>query len=351
MPVKPDIEHLVEQTTEAGQLRRELRTERDKVKLLSEQLSETRQSLAVLESIDQAKPTPPKWAVARHKVSTGATFGLFITDTHFDEVVRPEEIGGLNAYNRSIAEQRLERAFVQAVRVARDYVSGLTYDGVLLLLGGDIVGGEIHHEYEVTNEATIVETLLHWTEPLAAGIELLAGEFGKVHVAGVVGNHGRRTRKPRYKGRARDNYDWLLYRSVAKLFRGDDRITWQLPESLYADVQIYDTAIRLEHGDEAKGGSGIAAAMSPMLLLQHRRTKQYRSSNRPLDLLAVGHWHSRYVLPGLIMGGTLKGVDEHTLGRGYDYQPPSQEAFVIAPNHGVILNAPVWVQDRHAEGW
>ncbi len=346
-----NIEHLVEQTTELGQLRRELRTEKAKVELLAGQLDEARRALEVIGAIDAAKPTPPKWTVSRRKPSGGATFGLFITDTHFDEVVRAEETGGLNAYSRAIAERRLEQAFTQAVRVARDYVSGMTYDGVLLLLGGDIVGGEIHHEYEVTNEATIVETLLHWTEPLAAGLKLLADEFGKVHVAGVVGNHGRRTRKPRYKGRARDNYDWLLYRSVAKLFKDDDRVTWQLPESLYADVQIYDTAIRLEHGDEAKGGSGIAAAMSPMLLLQHRRTKQYRSSNRPLDLLAVGHWHSRYVLPGLIMGGTLKGVDEHTLGRGYDYQPPSQEAFVVAPDHGVVLNAPVWVQDRQAEGW
>ena len=103
---KPDIEALVEQTTEVGQLKRDLRTEKAKSELLAGQVADLQKALNVLEAIDNANPSPPKWMVRRKKASGGATFGLFITDTHFDEVVRPEETGGLNRYDRGILGPR-----------------------------------------------------------------------------------------------------------------------------------------------------------------------------------------------------------------------------------------------------
>lgn len=345
------IESLAEQATEMGELRRRLHDEQGKVGRLAEEVTSLRAALAITEAVETATPRPPKWLAPRSSRKHTATACLLLTDTHLDEVVSVEQTGGLNRYDREVAMGRLERAFTGAVRVSKDILSGMRYDGAVLLLGGDIISGEIHQEYLESNEGTTVETLLHWLEPLAAGINLLAEEFGKLHVVGVVGNHGRRTIKPRYKNRVVDNYDWLLYRSLEHHLASDERITWQFPQSLGCDLSVYDVAIRLEHGDEARGGSGIAAAMSPLLLLQHRRQKQYGSADRDLDLLVMGHWHRRHVLPGLLVGGTLKGVDEHTLGKGYDYAPPSQEFFVVSPERGIILNAPIWVQDRSAEGW
>src|SRR5439155_961093 len=131
---------------------------------------------------------------------------------HFDEVVRPEEIGYLNCYNRKIAEQRLKRAFDKSIVLARDYLKGVIYDGVVLFLGGDMFSGNIHEELKETNAATLMDSLVHWIEYLEAGVKQLANEFGKVHVVCVVGNHGRMTKKPRAKLRARDNIDWALYK-------------------------------------------------------------------------------------------------------------------------------------------
>lgn len=346
-----DIEALVEQTTEVGQLRRELRTERDKSGRLAAELAETRKTLELAEAVHGANPQPPKWVTGKPKKRHTATAGLLITDTHLDEVVNPDEVGGLNAYSRDIAYQRLERCFVGAVKVLRDYVSGIDIDGIVVLWGGDIVSGEIHDELTQSNEASTVETLVHWLEPLTAGVDLLAGEFGRVHNVGVPGNHGRRSKKPRYKGRSHDNYDWLMYRLLARQHVNRDDVTWQIPDSPFADVQIHDLHLRLEHGDEAKGGSGISAAMSPLMLRQHRLAKQYASAGRELDLLVTGHFHRRHFSPGLLVGASLKGDDEYSLGKGFDHAEPSQEAFIVAPERGVILNAPIWVQDRQVEGW
>lgn len=327
---------------------RKLREARARIHHLEQLLERAERELGVLRAVHASQPQVPRWLVTHDRGSHRATALVGLSDLHLDEVVRPAEVGGMNAYDRRIAGLRLQRAFERAVVLGRDLIGGWEYDGCCLLLGGDLISGDIHDELEQTNEATVVETTLHWTEPIAAGIKLLAEAYGRVHVVGVVGNHGRRQRRPRYKRRATDNWDWLLMRSVARLLASDERVTWQVPQSLYADVRIYDMSLRLEHGDEARGGTGIAGALSPLLLLQHRRLKQYR---RGLDLLVVGHWHRRLVLPGLLAIGTLKGPDEYTLGRGFDTEPPSQEFAIVAPGHGIVLNAPIYVASPKEEAW
>ena len=138
-----------------------------------------------------------------------------------DEVVTPAEIGHVNAYSRKIAEQRLQAVFTNTVEVCRRYWSGIAYDGIVCALAGDMFSGDIHEELTQTNEDTMLGSVLHWADHLAAGLVLLADEFGKVHVPVVVGNHGRRTRKPRAKFRARDNFDWFLGHLLARMLAGD----------------------------------------------------------------------------------------------------------------------------------
>lgn len=346
-----DVEALVESATEIGTLKRDLRTEREKTNRLTQQVVDLQRALDLAEAVAGAEPQPPKWVAAPSKKTHEATLCLLVTDTHLDEVVNPDEVGGLNAYNREIAMGRLERAFTGAVKVARDYMSGITITGAVVLWGGDIVSGEIHGELSKSNEATTVETLVHWLEPLTAGVSVLADELGvPVHNVGVPGNHGRREKKPHYKGRAANNYDTMLYHLLARQFQNRDDVTWQIPASLYADIEVNGLHIRLEHGDEAKGGSGISSAMAPLLLLQHRRTRQYAAADRQLDLMVLGHFHSRYQAPGLIAGGTLKGTDEYASGKGFAHQEASQEAFIVG-DRGVMASLPIWVADREAEGW
>lgn len=352
-----DIEALVESTTEIGQLRRDLRTANEKAERLARELSDNRRLLSLFESIEHAQPTPPEWTHTPTKGKHSATPVLLITDTHFDEVVNPDEIMGVNAYNREIGYQRIERAFHGAARVAKDLLGGWSYDGVVVLFGGDIVTGEIHDELTQTNEATVIDTMIHWLEPLAAGVKMLREEFGRVHVAGVVGNHGRNTRKPRAKRRVRDNFDWAIYRLLARDFRRHTTVTFQVDDSPDAIVPIYDTRLLLTHGDQFRGGTGISGALAPLMLGEHRKRRKHSAAvhqGRPdldYDVMVMGHWHQRLVLPGLIVGDTLKGYDEYAAVSNFPYAPPSQELMVVAPEHGIVANAPVYVQDRQAEGW
>lgn len=341
-----DIEALAEEATEIGQLRRELRTERARSEQLARQVAELRSALDLADAVQHADPTAPTWTRRKGKGKNKAIGVLLVTDTHFDELVRPEEVQGLNAYDRDIAYGRLERAFRNAVTVSKEYAGRIDYDGFVVLFGGDILSGSIHAELRESNVATDPETIVHWLEPMEAGLRLLAAEFPKLHVVGVVGNHGRRQKKPRYKRRAKDNLDWLFYQMLARQFAADDEVTFQVPDSLWALVELYDTTLLVEHGDEFKGGSGIAGAMSPLLLGEHRRRKQH-----DFDVLVTGHFHNRFIKEGLITGGCLKGPDEYSMGRGFAPSEASQELFLVSPEHGVTFNAPIFVTDRAADGW
>lgn len=289
---------------------------------------------------------PPKSTKKHH-----ATPHLLLSDLHLDEVVNPAEMSGVNAYNRAIAEQRLERTIANFIRICRDHWSGLTYDGAVVALGGDIFSGEIHEELKETNADTLLGSLHHWIDPLASALTVIADEFGKVHVPVVVGNHGRTTRKPRAKLRVRSNFDWALGHALARTFDGDNRVTFDIPESADCRFEVYDSAIMLTHGDQVSGGAGIGGIWPPLMRLAARKRARGDATGESFDLMICGHWHQLVYGPDFIVNGSLKGYDEYAAVSNFAFEPPQQAAWLMVPGHGKTWTAPIWSQDREAEGW
>lgn len=330
---------------EAPSLRAALGRKDDEIRTL-------RQQLGLLEQLDKAVVKTPKWTTRKRggKGKHGIVVAQ-LTDTHFDEVVRPEEVDFINAYNPTIAEMRLRRWADKTIVLARDYVTGVELDGVTVLATGDILSGDIHEELKETNAHSLYEGVLHWGPLLEAAIRQLADEFGRVHVAAVVGNHGRNSRKPRFKKRATNNIEWLLWRFVARQFKGDTRVSFQVEEAMDATVPIYSTNYLITHGDQFRGGSGISGAMSPLMLGLHRKTQRQAVTDRPMDIMVMGHFHQYLTLPGLIVGGSMKGYDEYAYGGNFRPEPARQAFWVTTPEHGPTITAPLLLQDREAEGW
>lgn len=335
-----------------------LRSERDAARASSSrmesELLRLETELGLFRGLSRKQPKPPKWlSPKRPKSKKSATICTVLSDTHFDEVVRPEEIGSVNAYNREIAERRLKRFFEKTVLLTRDYLAGLSYDGIVLFLGGDLFSGDIHEELTETNEDTMLGSVLHWSGRLAAGITLLAEEFGKVHVPCVVGNHGRRTRKPRAKLRARDNFDWFVAHQLRSLLKDDKRVTFQIPEGTDALVEVHGTRYLLTHGDQARGGQGIGGLWPPLLRMRAKKLQNYEAMGTPFDIMVVGHWHTliQAASNGLIVNGSLKGFEEFSQTMNFAFEPPQQALWVTVPKNGVVWQAPVLVGNRRTEGW
>jgi hypothetical protein len=307
----------------------------------------------LLTAIDATTITaPPKWLSPKKKSKGNVGIvNLILSDLHLDEVVFPAQIGGVNAYDRVIATGRLQRTAEQVVEVARDFFSGISYDGATIWMGGDIFSGNIHEELKITNEAPIMASFDYWIDPMVSAFKMIADQFGRVHVPGVVGNHGRNTYKPIMKNRVQDNFDWLFYRVLQRELAHDDRFTWQLPLSADVGVHQYSTRFLMTHGDQFRGGSGISGIMTPLNLGDFKKSKRQMAINDPYDYMLLGHFHQYMTLPRIIVNGSLKGYDEYASISNFGFEQPQQAFWITTPENGVTFSAPIRPQNRKIEKW
>jgi len=85
------------------------------------------------------------------------------SDTHFDEVVNPDELGGLDAYDRPpIATHAAASGGPRGVIMlaSRDYLSGVSYDGAVAMLGGDVFTGTLTRPGRDRTRNTLFGSLL-----------------------------------------------------------------------------------------------------------------------------------------------------------------------------------------------
>jgi len=284
---------------------------------------------------------PPAWLTKPPKKSSGVVCTI-LSDTHFDEVVKPEEIGYRNEYNREIAVARLENYFQKIILLTKDYITGINYEGCVLFLGGGSFSDDINEELTQTNEDTMLSSVIFWTEQITAGINLLAEHFKYVHIPCVVGNHGRRTRKPRAKLRAKDNFDWFLAKTLEQRFIENKKVTFEVATGADLMVDVQDTTYLLTHGDQARGGGGIGGIWPPLMRLVARKR-----NNTDFDYMVLGHFHQLIMAPssGFLLNGSLKGYDEYAAIENFAYEVPQQALWINVPEKGILWQTSLLVDD------
>ena len=291
---------------------------------------------------DQELNVEPDWLTSPSK-NTGnrGIPTLFLSDLHFDEVVFPEQVEGMNEYNHDIAVARIKHTFNTTVDLLKRKLVDPQYDGIVCALGGDMLSGNIHEELAETNEQPILRSAMDLTELLIEGIELLANEFGKVFVPCVTGNHGRLSRLKKFKNKVFDNYEWVIYQNIAKYFQNDDRVTVNIPDSSDIHYTLYDTSFLLTHGDQFRGGSGISGVFTPLMLGRSRKQQRAQAVKRNFDIMMLGHFHQYIHTDQLIVNGSVKGYDEFAYGFNFNFERPQQAMFITHPTHGVTFRMPI----------
>ena len=320
-------------------------------------LEENRELKRLAGFYQSARETPiriPKWQI--RPGSKGHT-GLVVaqmTDWHLDEVVKPEETLMMNAYNREIAMLRFRRWVDKVCTLPRDYMAGLNIEGLVIPATGDLFTGDIHAELKESNEAKLLASFLYWLEPIIWGIETFEREFTNVALHAVVGNHGRLSERPIFKGRVHDNVEWLFWSIVRdRLKDRGSKATINVSPSMDLNVQIYGRNHLLTHGDQFKGGTGISGAFAPLSLGAHRKSRRQMIAQMPMETMVIGHLHQLINIPGVIMGGTMKGYDEYAFGLNLAPDPngAGQAMWVTTPERAQTIWMPIYLQDRKAEGW
>lgn len=284
----------------------------------------------------------PAWAVSPlAKPSSPGVPLLFLSDFHWGEVVHPSQINGVNKFNLAIAHERLNYTIEKAIHLLTILDKGRDYPGIVAVLGGDMISGNIHDELTATNELNTMPTVLDLYGHLIGAIERLAGTFGSVFLPCVSGNHGRDTRKIWGKDRHHTSFDWLLYRFLAKHFQGDKRVSFFVPDSSDALFRIFGTRFLLTHGDQFRGGDSIIGALGPLTRGNQKKQARNQAIGAEYDVMICGHWHQYIHNARLIVNGSLKGYDEYAYQNNFGFEIPQQALFIVHPRHGITYRMPV----------
>lgn len=271
---------------------------------------------------------------------------LFLSDLHWGEVVDPKQIGGVNEYNLEIANERLKYTTEMAIDLCLTHIAKPNYPGIVVALGGDIFSGDIHEELQITNAVPTMVALLDAQAAMIWTLKRLADAFGRVFVPCVVGNHGRNTKKPRCKDAVYTNFDWLLAKQLELSLKDDKRITFRVSDSLDTQYRVYNTGYLLTHGDQFKGGSGIAGIQTPLALGNHRKSKRQSSLGLPYDWMLLGHFHQWMVGNGFIVNNSLKGYDEFAFKMNFPFSYPGQGLWITHPRHGITYTMPIEIRPK-----
>ncbi len=298
--------------------------------------------------ITSQEPKIPEWTQKPpSKISDLAGVPtLFASDWHWGEVVRPQEIGGVNEFNLRIANKRAETMFNVACDLLTNHLSASKYPGICLLLGGDMLSGDIHDELRETNEEPVMVAWLDVLGVLVKAITQLENTFGKVLVVCVTGNHGRNTHKPRAKRRNHSNFDWLLYQVLARRFADHDNVTFRIPDGPDALFRLYQHRYMLTHGDQFRGGDGIIGPLGPITRGDIKKRSRQAQVNAGYDTILMGHWHQLIQLDSLIVNGSLKGYDEYAASNNFKFESPRQALWITHPQHGITISMPVYLERR-----
>ncbi len=237
---------------------------------------------------------------------------LFTSDFQCGEVVRPEEIDGINAYNQEIFIDRYQRMIEKTVDLARNCTGATDFPYAVYLRGGDAISGEIHDELAQTNDLSSVPALRLLQQQEREGIRKLRSEFGRVRVISIAGNHGRTVHKPHAKGYTERSYETLLSWWLADTFEGDPNVTFYTPKSGEALFEVAGWNWLMAHGDRmgSKGGKGFIGPSATIARGHAKLYQNWAATGRRLDLILTGHLHTSVKLERGYANGSIVGYNE-----------------------------------------
>jgi hypothetical protein len=286
-------------------------------------------------------PEPPSYTHSPTRPSGSEAIILMATDWQWGEVVDLKSMDGLNSYNVDIARKRAERFFQSAVKLSTVYWTGPPPQRLIMVLGGDMISGEIHEELAKTNDLASLPALKDVVGQVIAGVNLLLDNLDcPIDIITIPGNHGRTTRKPEHKRNALINYDTLAGDFVELYYQSSKRKRrpgFYTPASGDALISIFGWSFLITHGDRigSRGGTGFGGAAYTVARGFKRLTQDYAARRVRLDYIICGHFHTSYKLDEGFSSASLVGPSEFSRDWRMVPQPASQLFLSVHPKRGV----------------
>ncbi len=309
------------------------------IRALERELRDTQERAAFVDALEGVHPEPlviERHDGQGHRLPAGS-YVMLASDWHMGERVRGETVAWRNEYSPEIAQERAAQFFKSNLRLLNAARSAWDIRDAVLWLGGDLITGYIHEEYQEENFLSPTEESLLCYDTLVAGIKgfLAASEVARLVIPTSNGNHGRTTAKKRVSSSHKNSYEWMLYQLLAKHFTDEPRVRFQIAAGYHNILDVYGFKIRFHHGDQIGYGGGIGGLSIPA---NRRIGRQAQKDPERVDLDCFGHFHQR-TYPGMFIGnGSLIGWNAFADAIGCAYEPPAQTSFVVDERYRLVSN-------------
>jgi len=336
------------------QLQRELATEQ----LLLDKIREVVSVLDIPKKLPQIQRKEKKIDVREVIVA--------FADWHAGEKVELAQMEGRNEYNLDIMFGRIWNLLRGIVRIVDSQRNSFEIDTLNIDMLGDMVSGDdVHDELRETNEFPILQTTLISAFITAQAIAMLVPHFNLVRVTGVVGNHGRKTKKPAFKNKVFNNYDYLFYQLVSLHLRKyieEGRIEFNIPQSPECITIRQGWSFLLGHSDQIKGYLGLpfyGFTRDTANQQKMRKLKSVISSNEGMqsaedlegaiinfenarsvfgfDYREAGHFHTMAILDNYstILCPSIVGANEYSVNKLHVASSPAQALAFLSKKWGI----------------
>jgi hypothetical protein len=315
---------------------------------LDAQVHELERRVAEVTGLLSRNVSPPKWIAQDTGTAHRAAGLLTISDIHAGEVVRPDEIGGVNEYDPDICRRRIRRLIEATLTILPRWAADCQLSGVVVALNGDLVSGVIHDELRRTNGLTLLEQVYLVADEMSAAIEKLADSFGAVLVTGTPGNHGRETEKMHAKRVSALSFDILAVEMIRRHFSGDDRVSFLIATGADLEFPIFGWNVFQSHGDAlgTGGGKGFAGPVLPIARgAKNVEWQAYRVHKRH-DIILTAHYHtSSNPARGVLANGSVVGYNEFANRIRAGIEPPQQWLALVHERWGIRERCEIQLED------
>lgn len=251
-------------------------------------------------------------------------------------------------YNSEVLAERIELYTKKLLDIVEIQRADHPVDTLHVWLLGDIVEGEeiFPGQSHLLDSGIYRQVGVNGPEILTKFLSTALQHFSKVHVTGVIGNHGSIGGRNRKMYDPESNMDRLLYRIVNLIFKNEPRITFNIPDGRgerhwYAVDTIGTYSSLLIHGDQMPSPSAFPA--------YYRKVMGWKDGAIPEEFedVFMGHYHQQAKMTIGTSTLRISGSPESTNTYAQEYfnsmSRPSQHLMFIHPKNGITSEYSIWL--------
>jgi hypothetical protein len=286
---------------------------------------------------ERVKVVTPK-IVFNTSINNQATPIIQFSDWHVEERIERSTTHGKNEFNPDIAAKRVDTLTLNTLKNIKKERQDVKINEIVICLGGDFINNFLHEHDVQMNFMHPIEAAIFAKTLLYKSLSTLAknGDFKRIVVLCIRGNHGRLTKKMQSSNDYKMNLEAIIY-YMLKQELNDSVFEWHIPESQIGYVNVYGKVIRAFHGHEIKfqGGVGDLTIPANKFIMKQDKTEK-------ADWNLMHHYHSFWTpTRNTSLNGSLCGWNSYALSLGLPYEPALQTFHLLDAKRGFTVRTPI----------